>query len=198
MFGIDTFNYGQTFHAPITDYTDPDDEKYYCITHPDLEEGYDASELFLTGGRILYINGDNNITNTDGSLMNQRLDSISDREYLPASWANASLILELEGLGFVKDCEKALQPQNQSSNNQNNNTNNNNNNANDNLCEDTNQETNEDGSCGDCLDGYVVDDNENSDSYGSCVEESDDENMNDMILYGAIGLGALLLISSII
>ena len=65
------------------------------------------------------------------------------------------------------------------------------------MCEDTNQKTNEDGSCGECLEGYVVDDDENSDSYGSCVEESDDENMNDMILYGAIGLGALVLISSI-
>ena len=70
MFGVDTFNYGQTFHAPITDYTDPDDEKYYCITH----EGNDVGEIsdfwwMLLNGKILYINGDNNITNTDGQLI---------------------------------------------------------------------------------------------------------------------------------
>ena len=56
MFGVDTFNYGQTFHAPITDYTDPDDEKYYCITYG----GNDVGEIsdfwwMLLDGKILYI-----------------------------------------------------------------------------------------------------------------------------------------------
>jgi hypothetical protein len=181
MFGIDNFNYGQTFHAPISDYTDPDDEKYYCID-PDSE---------YIDERVVWINGDNNITDVDGKLINVEIDKLGKqvgriwkvgiRKQIIKEWKE-----QLEEMGFIEDCVKAKQEQNVEGSGGGSG-------GDSPKCSDTNQETNDDGTCGNCIEGYIVDDDENSDSYGSCIEE--EEGMDDMMVYGLLGVGVVILIA---
>jgi len=55
-------------------------------------------------------------------------------------------------------------------------------------CSETNQKTNTDGTCGVCLEGYVVDADEDSDTYGECIEE------DNLLLYAGIGVAAILVL----
>jgi hypothetical protein len=168
MFGVDVFNHGHTFalNAPISDYTDPDDDKYYCIAHPEHEGDGDAESDLLLPGRILWVNGDNNLTDDDGELMNATLNeaavSLSYGNPFPDLSGYIALIETLHDLGFVKDCTKAKEQQNQSNNNNSNQTNG----GDEPICEE----------------GYVLDEDEESDTYGECIEE------DNLLLYAGIGV----------
>ena len=184
MFGVDNFNYGQIFNAPITDYTDPDDEKYFCITHPDFAEGNDATALHSVSGRIFWLNGDNNIIDIDGELINQKLDIMATQGVLTSSSLNSFLLARLTQLGFVKDCVKAKQEQNVEGSDSGGDSG-----GDSPKCSDTNQVANDDGTCGDCEGGYVEDIDSDSDTYGECIEAVD-----NTLLYAGIGGAALLLL----
>ncbi len=176
MFGVDNFNYGQTFHASITDYTDPDDEKYYCID-PDSE---------YLDERVVWINGDNNITDLDGKLVNVEIDkppkmAVPDwmmwdyRELMITQWKE-----RLEEMGFIEDCVKAKQEQNVEGSGGGG--------GDSPKCSDTHQVVNDDGTCGDCKEGYVKDIDSDNDTYGECIA------VDNTLLYAGIGGAALLLL----
>jgi len=55
-------------------------------------------------------------------------------------------------------------------------------------CAKTNQDTKDDGTCGDCAEGYVLDEDTDSDTLGQCIEE------DNTLMYAAIGGAALLLL----
>jgi hypothetical protein len=59
-------------------------------------------------------------------------------------------------------------------------------------CADTNQETNDDGTCGVCLEGYVLDEDEDSDTYEECIEE------DNTLLYGGIALATVVVLALIL
>ena len=53
-------------------------------------------------------------------------------------------------------------------------------------CSDTHQETNTDGTCGACKEGYVLDEDEESDTYNECIED------NSLLLFAGLGVVALI------
>ena len=181
MFGLDAFNYGQTFQAPISDYTDPDDEKYYCID-PD-------SEIF--NERVVWINGDNNITDLDGKLVNEEIDRVANQQpaHFTIGLRKISIGMwkeRLEEMGFIEDCVKAKQEQNVGGSGGGGGGNDDNGDSP--KCSDTNQVVNDDGTCGDCQEGYIKDIDSDSDTYGECIA------VDNTLLYAGIGGAALLLL----
>jgi hypothetical protein len=53
-------------------------------------------------------------------------------------------------------------------------------------CSDTHQETKDDGTCGACEEGYVLDEDEASDTYNQCIEE------DNLLLYAGIGVVVII------
>jgi hypothetical protein len=195
MFGIDMFNYGTVLpfrgenvlpfrgendYATIDDY---DGIKYWCI-----EGEYSGThEEDGSGTKKLWVNGISDVLDWNNSQVNEHLNGWNGVRY-----ENSIVDVFDFSEEWVEDCTKAKLTVDEQNNGGNGNGNGNGNET----CSDTNQETNDDGTCGDCSNGYVLDDDESSANYGNCIEEEVES--NDMMLYGGIiGLVGLVVIVSV-
>jgi hypothetical protein len=128
----------------------------------------------------------------DGKLVNVEIDIPASKG--KNSWQNTTLrtvaILawkkRLEEMGFIEDCVKAKQEQNVEGSGGGSGGGSGSDSP---KCSDTHQVVNDDGTCGDCEEGYVKDIDSDSDTYGECIEAVD-----NTLLYAGIGGAALLLL----
>tara|TARA_B100000287_G_scaffold279583_1_gene263499 strand:- start:34904 stop:35458 length:555 start_codon:yes stop_codon:yes gene_type:complete len=180
MFGIDIFNYGNVVQFKgENDYRTIDDYegiKYWCIEGEYKDDG--------SGTKRLWVNGISDVKPPQGKNINDRLN-----QETPHGGRYEESIREVFDYDedWVEDCTKAKQTVDEQNAGENESKN----------CSDTNQETKDDGTCGECLDGYVLNDDDSSSDYGKCVEDEEEESDN-LILYGSlIGVVGLVVIMGI-